>query len=153
MATTIRPAQKRDLEAWAGMRARLWPDAGAGHAGELATYFDDPDSLKGLVDRAWVALEAGEYLGFAEASIRPGANGCESQPVPFLEGIWVEPGARRKGFGRELLQAVEAWARELGFTELGSDAELDNRVSLAWHSGQGFEEMERVVCYRKKLGP
>jgi aminoglycoside 6'-N-acetyltransferase I len=46
---------------------------------------------------------------------------------------------------------VEAWARALGFTELGSDALIDNLASHAFHAALGFEERERVVAFRKRL--
>ena len=47
--------------------------------------------------------------------------------------------------------AVEDWARARGYTEMASDALLDNSVSHAWHSAQGFDEVERIVVYRKDL--
>ena len=146
MAISIRPAKKQDLKAWAAMRARLWPDA---DAKELRAEL--PALLRKPRFRAWLALEGGLPVAFAEAYIREFANGCDSQPVAFLEGIWVEKGHRRKGVGKCLVAALEAWAAGRGLKELGSDAELENRLSHRSHKGWGFEETERVVYFRKKL--
>jgi aminoglycoside 6'-N-acetyltransferase I len=46
---------------------------------------------------------------------------------------------------------VENWAREGGFTELGSDCGLENLPSQDFHRALGFEETERVVYFRKEL--
>ncbi len=93
----------------------------------------------------------GHSLGFAEVYVRDFANGCESQPVPFLEGIWVDRSQRRHGLGRQLIETIEAWARSKGFKELGSDAELHTTLSHRAHAGWGFEETERDVYFRKTL--
>lgn len=91
-------------------------------------------------------------LGFAEASIRSDyVNGTSGSPVAFLEGIFVEPGARRTGIARGLVEAICAWAREHGLSELASDADLTNTTSHAVHDALGFSETERVVFFRMSL--
>jgi aminoglycoside 6'-N-acetyltransferase I len=52
---------------------------------------------------------------------------------------------------RLLCRAVESWAREQGCTELASDADVGNQISHATHQALGFDEVERVVCYHKRL--
>jgi aminoglycoside 6'-N-acetyltransferase I len=71
--------------------------------------------------------------------------------VPFLEGLWVDPKFRHRGVGRQLVRAVEAWARRKGFRELGSDAYLSNALSHRAHRAYGFRETERVIYFRKIL--
>ncbi|MCB1179681.1 MAG: GNAT family N-acetyltransferase, partial [Leptospiraceae bacterium] len=78
-------------------------------------------------------------------------NGCDSRPVVFLEGIWVGDQYRQKGVGRLLVTEISNWSRVNGFTEIGSDVEIDNTISNISHIKWGFEEMERVVYYRKKI--
>ncbi|KIT17812.1 Aminoglycoside N(6')-acetyltransferase type 1 [Jannaschia aquimarina] len=91
-------------------------------------------------------------FAFSEATLRRDhVNGCETSPVAFLEGIYVAPDHRREGVGALLLDAVRAWARERGCTELASDAHIDNIASHAFHRTLGFEETVRVVCFRTKL--
>ena len=35
--------------------------------------------------------------------------------------------------------------------ELASDCELDNEESLRFHLALGFEEANRIICFRKSL--
>jgi aminoglycoside 6'-N-acetyltransferase I len=55
--------------------------------------------------------------------------------------------------GRALLEAAENWSRERGYTEMGSDALIDNEVSHAAHLRSGYEIVDRVVNFRKDLYP
>ena len=90
-------------------------------------------------------------IGFAERSIRDYANGCTSQPVAFLEGIWVERRFRGQGIGRALVESIVADLLSDGFRELCSDAGITNRRSHRAHKGWGFSETDRVVYFRKPL--
>jgi aminoglycoside 6'-N-acetyltransferase I len=58
---------------------------------------------------------------------------------------------RRRGVGRALLNAAEAWARDRGHTEMASDALIENAVSHAAHARAGYVEVERAVRFRKDL--
>lgn len=89
--------------------------------------------------------------GFVSFSLRPWAEGCDSTPVPYVEGWWVAPELRQAGVGRALVAAVERWCREEGYDELGSDVELDNAISLRAHAALGFEPTLRVQFFRKRL--
>ena len=97
------------------------------------------------------AFDGSGMIGFAEVSERGYGDGCDTAPVAWLEGIFVTHRYRRTGVGWRLVQAVEAWARANGFTELGSDAPLDNLHSRLSHALWGFEETERSVMFRKVL--
>ncbi|HEY1504826.1 MAG TPA: GNAT family N-acetyltransferase [Stellaceae bacterium] len=129
------------------MRVALWPEEDAEAHGRGI------DALLARGD-AWgfIAEIEGAAAGFAEVAIRPYANGCDSQPVAFLEGIWVAESARRRGVGAHLIAHLEAFLRARDFTELGSDTPLDNLASQDAHRGWGFAETERVVYFRKRLG-
>jgi len=89
--------------------------------------------------------------GFISFSLRPWAEGCDAMPVPYIEGWWVAPELRRRGIGRELVRAVEQWARDHGFAELGSDVEFDNQISLSAHAALGFQPTVRLQFFRKRL--
>lgn len=95
--------------------------------------------------------DGGGLGGFVSFSIRPWAEGCDSTPVPYIEGWWVASDLRRAGVGRALVRAVEEWSRQHGYRELGSDVELDNAVSLRAHAALGFEPTLRVQFFRKRL--
>lgn len=132
------------------MRAALWPDyEGRWHAEEVEKYF------AGLLHMPLEVLmafdEEGRAIGFVELSIRAYAEGCMTDRVAFLEGWYVEPEARRCGVGRALVEAAERWAAGQGCTELGSDAVIDNVDSAAAHAALGFDEVERIRCFRKTV--
>jgi aminoglycoside 6'-N-acetyltransferase I len=143
----VRRAELTDRAEHARMRAALWPDE---DPSEL--YADVEDLLADPTQAAFVAeRDDGRLCGFAEASVRRYANSNDESPCAFLEGWWVDADVRRTGVGRALLAAVEDWARAHGFTELGSDALLDNTLGHQVHRALGFEERERVVYFRKWL--
>lgn len=144
----VRAAQPSDAVAWEGMREQLWPSPPGEHAAEVGTFFggERQDPMEVLL-----AVEGNEVVGFAEVSIRSHAEGCRPGRIAYLEGWFVVPDWRGRGVGRALLRAVEAWGRAQGCRELGSDTELDNAGSAAAHRALGFQEVDRVVCFRKDL--
>lgn len=91
-------------------------------------------------------------VAFAQCSLRKDyVEGTNSSPVGYLEGIFVEAAHRNKGYGRELIQACQAWARQMGCKEFASDCQLDNEESLRFHRAVGFEEANRIICFRMNL--
>ena len=101
---------------------------------------------------AFVAEADSKAVGFAEYALRDYANGCNSQPVPFLEGVWVDEGYRGQGIARALIEFLLIRAERAGFVEFGSDVELSNYSSQLMHERMGFEQTEKVIYYRKVLG-
>jgi aminoglycoside 6'-N-acetyltransferase I len=149
----IRQANPNDAEAWTALRAALWPEEEAARMGEdVEAYFDGtiPDAMLAIVFLAETA--GGEITGMLELSLRPYADGCASSPVPFVEGWFVTEAQRRRGVGAMLVKAAEDWARDLGFTEMASDALLENTISERAHKALGFDEVERAIRFRKQLG-
>jgi aminoglycoside 6'-N-acetyltransferase I len=150
-AIWIEKCAPSDLEDWVALRCALWP-----HDSRQELHAQAAD-LMSRADRAVTFLAhavGGAPIGFAEATLRRDyVNGCATSPVAFLEGLYVEPHWRRRGVARRLIEAVERWGRDLGCAELGSDTYLDYSESQKMHEALGFEEMERVVCYRKVIAP
>jgi aminoglycoside 6'-N-acetyltransferase I len=142
----VRRAERKDLARWSEMRNCLWPSSQAEHLKDLENSLAEPD-FAGFV----AETREGVLIGFSEASIRKFANGCESSPVPFVEGCWVDPNLRNQKIGMLLVKVIEGWAKNAGFNELGSDSETSNTASLKAHQSWGFQETERVVYFRKSL--
>ena len=46
--------------------------------------------------------------------MRSYGEGCETSPVGYIEGWYVDPDLRQKGLGGLLFQAAEDWARSEG---------------------------------------
>jgi aminoglycoside 6'-N-acetyltransferase I len=132
------------------MRQTLWPEGAVGeHDGEIEQFFSghSREPLAVLI----ADDPAGRPVGIAELSIRPCAEGCSTTGVAYLEGWFVVPEARRQGVGRALVEAAEEWARARGCTELASDTQPGNAVSIAAHGAIGFTDAGLVQCYRKEL--
>ncbi len=91
-------------------------------------------------------------IGFAQCQLRHDyVEGTHSSPVGYLEGIFIVPEYQHKGCAKELLNECELWAKEKGCTEFASDCELNNINSFNFHMAMGFEEANRVICFRKEL--
>ena len=91
-------------------------------------------------------------IAFAQCQLRHDyVEGTESSPVGYLEGIFVSEEYRKQGFAAELLSECENWAREKGCTEFASDCEFGNADSAKFHLSLGFEEVNRIICFRKDL--
>ena len=91
-------------------------------------------------------------IGFAQCNLRYDyVEGTKTSPVGFLEGIFVQEEFRRRGYARELLTECEKWAKEKQCTEFASDCELDNYDSFKFHSAMGFDEANRIICFKKRI--
>jgi aminoglycoside 6'-N-acetyltransferase I len=143
----VRPATLADAPGLARLRHALWPEGSEDeHRREVERFF--AERKPGAV---LVAEDESGLLGFAEVSIRAYAEGCDTEGVGFLEGWYVVPEARRRGVGRQLVAAGEAWSRAMGCREFGSDAEADNELGAAAHRALGFSEVGLIRCFRKDL--
>ena len=129
------------------MRKLLWPECSTErHELEIELLF----ASSGVVFLA--ELSKPDLVGFAEISIRNDhVEGTKESPVPYLEGWYVDSQSRNIGVGRSLIKAVENFALEMGFNELASDAELNNKSSIEIHKHIGFKEVGRTVHFVKKI--
>jgi aminoglycoside 6'-N-acetyltransferase I len=133
------------------MRRALWPDADAEELRAEAAAFFAGETKAHLPHCVFVAEQDGALIGMLELSLRSYVDGCDGSPVPFIEGWYVAPEARRTGVGGALVRAAEEWAIAQGYSEMASDALLDNDVSHWAHASLGFEEVERAIRFRKTL--
>ena len=143
----IRLVEERDFEEWLRMRLTLWPDHTVDAMGtEMATLCADESAATFVADRG-----DGRLGGFVEAGLRKYAEGCDTSPVGYIEGWYVDADLRSQGIGRALVQAAEQWAQDRGCIEMGSDTWFDNEVSYRAHLAIGYEEAERLIHFRKTL--
>lgn len=141
-------ATKDDIEHWACMRNALWPNSSAINTIEIERYF--AGTSKDIRECFLIGLPE-KPVGFIELNIRNYAEGSNNQRVPYVEGWYVDKSHRGKGLGKLLMEKAESWARANGFTEIASDAEIENTRSIAVHKKLGFVETDRIVCFLKKL--
>jgi aminoglycoside 6'-N-acetyltransferase I len=143
----IRQVTEADWSEWRRMRVALWPDEEETTEAEMTAWSARPDLRTTLV----IERPDGRLGGFLEVGTRDWACGCQSSPVGYIEGWYVDDDLRRQGQGRALVRAAEQWARERGLQEMGSDAVLDNEVSIAAHQALGYTECDRVVQFSRRL--
>jgi aminoglycoside 6'-N-acetyltransferase I len=144
---TVRSLRSGDEDEWLSLRFALWPD-------------DTLEELRAEMDEMLTDEHQAVFVlprpdgglgGFLEASLRSVAEGCTTTPVGYIEGWYIDPDLRREGYGAELVQAAEVWAKEHGCREMASDCLVDNIISLRAHTALGYQEVERLIHFRKDL--
>jgi aminoglycoside 6'-N-acetyltransferase I len=144
----VRRAQQKDSSEWLRMRSALWPHCpGETHHSEIAAILADQEQSAVFVSTRG---ETG-LCGFIEVAIRPFAEGCETRPVGYIEGWYVDLDSRWRGVGKSLVFAAEQWARSKGFKEMASDAEVSNLDGEEAHRRLGYVECSRLVHFKKNL--
>jgi aminoglycoside 6'-N-acetyltransferase I len=143
----IQRLEQGDFTEWQRMRLALWPD---NTVQELHAEMEE--IMEDSAQDVFVMVRAdGRLGGFVEVSTRDYADGCKTRPVGYIEGWYVDPELRELGYGASLVGAAENWARAAGCQEMASDCLIDNEVSLGAHLAIGYEEVERLIHFRKAL--
>lgn len=146
MEITLRRVTQEDKAEWFRMRKGIWPDA----PDEYMT-FDMDDILADNDYMVTFACDGDKPIGLTEARIRDYGEGCETSPVGYLEGWFVQEEYRGRRIAGMMTQAAENWIREKGCTEVASDTWLDNESSIRAHLNMGYYEVERLVHFVKQL--
>ena len=144
---TVRQVTSADKPEWLRMRLLLWShETAEASSRKMDGFLDDPLSPVFVSARF-----NGKLGGFLEAGMRRYADGCESSPVGYIEGWYVDEDLCGQGVGKSLVRAAEYWARSQGLAEMASDIWLDNEISIQAHLKMGYEETDRLVHFAKKL--
>lgn len=144
----VRRLAETDLNEWFRLRKMLWDNTDDDdHKAEIVDIIEHADT-----QAVFVAENSnGGLVGFLEVSIRPFVEDCETDNVGYLEGWFVEDPHRKQGIGTALVGMAEEWARQNGCTEMASDAEIGNELSLAAHKQLGYKVTSRLVHLRKQV--
>ncbi len=134
------------IPAIAALATKMWEHPAEALAADFASLLNNPEAT------VFAAMQAGSVIGFAQCQLRHDyVEGASTGPVGYLEGIYVAEQYRRQGVAQALLDTCEEWARSKGCTEFAGDCELDNADSLKFHMAMGFEEVNRIICFKKEL--
>lgn len=126
---------------------KLWPDS---TFQEEYRYFqealDDPSKT------AFLLSEENIYTGLIHLSLRTDyVDGTNSNPVCYIEGLYIEPDFRGKGYAQNLIHMAETWGKQKGCLEIASDAEINNQAGINLHKKLGFKEISRIVTFAKRI--
>lgn len=143
----IKQAVKGDSKEVAQLALLLWPDHSLDEfIREFEMVNEQPDTV------VFLAFHDEQAIGFAHCQLRNDyVEGTTSSPVGYLEGIYVIEKERKKGIAKGLIRHCEEWAKQKGCTEFASDCEFDNQESLEMHLELGFDEANRIICFKKVL--
>lgn len=144
---TILKAENNHLETITHLAMDLWP----GH--DYETLKSDLSACQNsLTAELYICEIDNQIVGFAQVQLRYDyVEGTETKPVGYLEGIFVQDTYRQKGIARKLVEACQDWSKTMGASEFASDVQLNNETSAAFHERMGFTEVNRIICYAKKL--
>lgn len=143
----IKIATLQETKVVANLALLLWPD----HTLEEM----EQDMNHAIVNNhsiIFLAYHNNEAIGFAQCQLRyDDVEGTSSNPVGYLVGLFVKEEFRKQGFAQKMTRACEKWAKDNGCSEFASDCEIENEISLAMHLKLGFEEVNRIICFKKDL--
>jgi aminoglycoside 6'-N-acetyltransferase I len=143
----IEPLANENLQALVPLVLELWP---------LCIYEEEHERFMKMIHSSgsgvYLLREDEEYIGFISLSIRTDyVEGMIHSPVGYIEGVYIKPGHRGKGYGKALVQCAEDWTLEKGCRQLGSDTEAFNAGSIEFHRQLGFNIENQIVCFMKNL--
>lgn len=156
-APIVRPMERGDLDGVVqGWQALMR----AGHEAD-PRYVIGPDAtdafrarLRGSVfgafhpfPPAWVAVAEPRVVGFLHGYAMPGAPVLDHPPTARIFDVWVCPDHRKRGLGRQLVEAFVGRARASGhpWVEVGTLAR-DARAVAFWRS-LGFADWQVILLH------
>lgn len=105
--------------------------------------------LDGTPGHHLFAAEIGERIaGFCHVFARPA---LEKPPEAVVQSLVVESADRNSGIGRALMDAVETWAREQGFTSVCLYSQVERTDAHAFYANLGYKRVARSDLLRKWL--
>lgn len=142
----LKPIKAPDSDQWRILRKALYQD--------LSEDFNQTEMKNILASRNWhcfLIQHEAKNIGLVEVSLRNIVDGCLSSPVPYLEGIYLEPAARDKGLGKIVMEHLMNWCTAKGHSELAADCEIANPAAQRFFQSLGFSETYRTVGFRIDL--
>jgi [ribosomal protein S18]-alanine N-acetyltransferase len=130
----IRPAAREDLDALYALDQKCFRPGIAYSKAELEYFLFHPRSI------SVVAESDASIAGFAIVELVPERG----RRVGHIITIDVSPAERRKGVGRELMDAVLEFCRKTGASQLRLEVAVDNDGALAFYRQLGFAETGRI---------
>lgn len=132
----------------------------ANRLAELSTVLGYPVSAIAMRQRLTHLLGDGELVLVAEqsGSVVGWVHGSEQELLESgrrceILGLVVDQEHRRQGIGRQLILAVEQWARERGILQVAVRSNVQRIASHEFYQRLGYHRAKTQHAYRKSLEP
>jgi ribosomal protein S18 acetylase RimI-like enzyme len=100
---------------------------------------------------AWSDLGEGRRaVGFMH--LMPSTNTLAMRPIWFLEDLYVDPAARRRGVATAFLEHAEEFARKTGAERLTLATAHDNTAAQSVYRKHGYVREEHLWVFHRVLG-
>ena len=130
----LREFRPADLETLYRIDQACFPPGVSYSPGELAAFIRHPFAA------TWIAEENDEIVGFAIAN-------RDAKGAAHIVTIDVIEDRRRKGVGKALMDAVEAWAARLGFEMVYLETAESNKSAQAFYRQRGYKKLKTIENY------
>lgn len=140
----IREARPEDMAAIAGLCAQLgYAVDAAGVKRRFMLIADNPGHYFRIAVTA-----AGNVIGWVHA-----LSICYLESEEFIEigGLVVDGNSRRQGAGRQLMLAVEGWARESGFATIRLRSNVKRLAAHQFYQRIGYQIVKEQYTFVKEL--
>ena len=150
MEVRIRPAETGDADAIAA----IWNQIIAGTDKTFNSVETTASDIAALLEEKkreghpFLVAEAGPVAGFATyGQFRPSIGYVRTMEHTIV----LDAGARRRGIGRKLMEAIEAHAARSGVHSLIAGISGTNRDAISFHRSLGYEEVGKLREVGRKL--
>jgi GNAT superfamily N-acetyltransferase len=149
-AYTVREATVGDAQMLARQRRLMFDEtravrtAAEGDAVEAAVLAYVQRAMTAGTFRSWVVEHAGAVVaggGLQLRTLMPRPGYIHGEPEGLIVSMWTEPQHRRRGLGRQVVEAMLAWGRAHGVTRFTLHASDAGRPLYALFGFQGTNEM------------
>jgi GNAT superfamily N-acetyltransferase len=137
----VRPARLADLDVLVRHRISMFTDMGVPLDAEVLNRAFGAwlgDMMPREIYRAWVVDTAeGETVGGGGMTILPWPPGPRylGDRLAFVYNLYTEPGHRRRGLGRLVMETMQSWCRDNGVSSMALNASQDG---LPLYTSMGF---------------
>jgi ribosomal protein S18 acetylase RimI-like enzyme len=123
-------------------------------------FYERPSDLVGAGEYLGGRLGAGESVVFLALDGDRGLGFCQLYPsfgslsmdcIWILYDLYVIPGARRQGIGRDLMERAKEFAKASGAVRLELSTAKDNRPAQALYESLGYVRDEEFYFYELAL--
>ena len=84
----------------------------------------------------FVAETTDGFVGMGSVGAAP-----ERPAVAAIYGMWVAPEARGEGIGGGLMDALEGWARDAGYRDIGLGVTTSNEPAIRLYEAKGYVDI------------